>query len=100
MANKKNKKNKKSNTHKHVYWKKKLPKREVKATEDARKQLEGSRIISLEQLQGFIEGLNKHSTLCDASVILKMNKEQVCISSSKDTVVSAIKAFSWRHPRR
>ena len=70
MANKKNKKNKKNNTHKHVYWKKRLPKRAVKATEDARKQLEGSRIISLEQLQGFIEGLNKHSTVCDGSVIL------------------------------
>ena len=53
MANKKNK-NKKNNTHKQVYWKKRLPKRAVKVTEDARKQLEGSRIISLEQLQGFI----------------------------------------------
>ena len=69
MANKKNK-NKENNTYKHVYWKKRLPKRVVKATEDARKQLEGSRIISLEQLQGFIEGLNKHSTVCDGSVIL------------------------------
>ena len=70
MANKKNKKNKENNTYKHVYWKKRLPKRAVKATADARKQLEGSRIISLEQLQGFIEGLNKHSTVCDGSVIL------------------------------
>ena len=55
MANKKNKKNKKNNTHKHVHWKKRLSKRGVKATEDARKQLEGSRIISLERLQGFIK---------------------------------------------
>ena len=87
-------------THKHVYWKKTLPKRGVKATEDARKQLEGSRIISLEQLQGFIEGLKKHSIVCDGSIILNYEERAGLASFKRHTVVSAMKAFSWRPRRR
>ncbi len=84
MANKKNKNNKNNNTHKHVYRKKKLPLRGKKVlkeklqesgsqengSQDNSKHLTGSRIMDLEQLQKFIEIMNKHSAVCEGSVTL------------------------------
>ena len=92
MANKKNKNNKRKNSHKYVYLKKTLPnhKRRNHRTEvqlsdeqqsDTEEQqtdveeeetagLEKSRVINLDKLQQYTDDLVAHSTYCDGSITL------------------------------
>ena len=100
MGNKKNKKNRRNNTHKCVYVKKKLPGRhKEKATQQQHREAEdeqehseqdgemeqahreqqqngltvrvgGSRIINLDKLQQYTDSLTEHSSTCHGSVTL------------------------------
>ena len=96
MANQKNKNNKKNNSHKRVYRRKKNPMKGKKRVQNKEKEnttqgtiqqqhtankqqdlgttdhhnLEGSRVINLERLQQFADDLTEHSTSCDGSMTL------------------------------
>ena len=76
MANKKNKRNSKLNTHRHAYAKKVLPgkvKRVVKKKAVTRNQksvlqLQGSRVVDLENLQQYTDDRHQHSAACKGSI--------------------------------
>jgi len=79
-SDKNKKKTGKSNSHRHVYCKKKgacrklatsvqLPSEDDRG-ETSRSAVEGSRIINLSQLQLYIDDLSKHSSDCGGSIIL------------------------------
>ena len=89
MANKKNKNNRRNNTHKSVYVKKKLPPRNIEKQHNTEGQqsdnteeqqsdneeeevamFEGSRVINLEKLQQYTDNLIAHATHCDGSITL------------------------------
>ena len=82
MVNK-NKDNRKYSSHRHIYRKKKNPKKKIQSTRHVEKRteqdqgveslsvsIEGSRIINIEKLQDYIDDLNKHSSECGGSIIL------------------------------
>ena len=75
--NKKNKDNRKYSSHRHIYRKKKNPKQKIRSTRHVEKQteqdqgvespsasIEESRIINMENLQEYMDDLNKHSSEC------------------------------------
>ena len=90
MANKKNKNNRRNNTHKYVYVKRKPPRGKSKEqqhntdeqqSDNTQEQqtdsedeevagLEGSRVINLEKLQQYTDDLIAHSALCEGSITL------------------------------
>ena len=85
MGNQKNKTNKKNSSHRHSYFKKRVPTKVRKACTpitnttniattstdtQERVKLDGSRIVNLEKLQQYIDRLVQHSVHCDGSVIL------------------------------
>ena len=82
MVNKKNKDNRKYSSHRHVYRRRKTPRRKSNqpgmwksrqskiAVESLSASIEGSRIIKMEKLQEYIDYLNKHSSECGGSIIL------------------------------
>ena len=87
MANKKNRKNKKNNSHKHIYQRKKLPRRGGRKGQDKDTQeqhtdnqqhmdtdklsREGSRIMNIDKLQQYTDNLTKHSIHCESSITLE-----------------------------
>ena len=79
MGNKKNKTNKKNSSHRHAYFKKRVPTKlrmastrtTITATDTHKKAtLDGSRIVNLEKLQQYTDRLTQHSAHCDGSVVL------------------------------
>ena len=87
MANKKNRKNRKNNSHKHIYQRKKFPRRGGRKGQDKDTQKqhtdnqqhmdadklsrEGSRIMNIDKLQQYTDNLTKHSIHCEGSITLE-----------------------------
>ena len=72
MGNLKKKRKSYINTHRHVYKKKKLPWQDQK-NKDTQKQtvnLEGSRLVNIDQLQEYTDELNRHAMQCQGSIVL------------------------------
>ena len=87
MANKRNKKNRKLSAHRHVFIKKKLPGKCRSVSQQKRKssptlQLQGSRIVNVENLQQYTTDLHHHSTVCEGSVSIS--------TESRDGLTSVI----------
>ena len=83
MGNKKNRKNSRKNTTRHVYGKKKLPwerehkkkKQGEKKVNEVQKVLSGCRIVRIENLQHYTNNLTAHASHCDGSISLSNEKK-------------------------
>ena len=122
MANQKNKNNKKKNSHKHVYWRKKNPKKGNNREKNKEKHnttqgniqhqdtdknkqslcatdqhsLEGSIVVNLEKLQQFADDFTQYSTSCEGSITLNQENRAGTIKGDCSNCEHAITLETYK----
>ena len=94
MSNKKNRKNKRRNTHRHVFNIRKLHQEgeNNQGNDKQRVRIEGSRIININKLQQYTDDLTAHSASCEGAITL--------VGERKDGLASilTVHCSSCQHP--